>query len=69
MYVQIDLVAMGSPLGVLFANFYSRSFKEKICPPQLKPPKCARYVDDILISAATQENILHSTSRKIDVFI
>lgn len=30
MYLQVDCVAMGSPLGVLFTNFYMCTIEERI---------------------------------------
>lgn len=50
---------MGSPLGVLFANFYMRSIEERLFArhPQLKPQIYARYVDDIFISVDTMSHI------------
>ena len=44
MYVQRDGIAMGSPLGPLFANFYMGSIEEKVFTenPQLKPALYSR---------------------------
>ena len=66
MYVQVDGVAMGSPLGVLFANFYMGSLEEKIFTqhPDLKPPLYARYIDDIFINASSEEHV----TQLIDIF-
>ena len=55
LYVQIEGVAMGSPLGPTFANFYmgdleQRTFKDK----SKKPHIYARFVDDIFVQV---ENI------------
>ena len=51
LYVQLDGVAMGSPLGVTFANFYMCDLENKILDnnPQLKPPIYCRYIDDIFV--------------------
>ena len=51
MRIQIDGVAMGSPLGPLFANFYMGSLEEKIFKdhPGMQPPIYARYVDDVFL--------------------
>ena len=59
MYVQTDGVAMGSPLGVLFANFYMGTIEENIfsSAPHLKPAIYTRYIDDIFISASSEEHI------------
>jgi hypothetical protein len=51
-YDQIDGVAMGSPLGPLFANIFL-SFHEKEwldnCPDSFKPIFFRRYVDDSFV--------------------
>ncbi len=51
-YQQIDDVAMGSPLGPLFANIFM-SFHEKSwlcnCPSAFKPLLYRRYVDDCFL--------------------
>ncbi|XP_045127711.1 uncharacterized protein LOC123514127 [Portunus trituberculatus] len=61
MYVQSDGVAMGFPLGVLFANFYMGVVEEKVFAenPDKKPAVYARYIDDIFINANTEEEVLH----------
>ena len=52
LYHQIDGVAMGSPLGPLFANIFM-SFHEKNllnnCPSSFKPILSRRYVDDCFL--------------------
>ena len=52
LYEQIDGVAMGSPLGLLFANIFL-SHHEKTwlenCPTDFKPHFYRRYVDDSFI--------------------
>ncbi|XP_045116825.1 uncharacterized protein LOC123507729 [Portunus trituberculatus] len=60
MYTQIDGVAMGSPLGVLFTNFYMGTLEEKVFSlhPELKPPIYARYIDDIFINTNSEANVL-----------
>ncbi|XP_076039454.1 uncharacterized protein LOC143024525 [Oratosquilla oratoria] len=57
MYMQCNGVAMGSPLGVLFANFYMEYIEEEMCWQQHhpKPGIYARYVGDIFISVNTEE--------------
>jgi PHD/YefM family antitoxin component YafN of YafNO toxin-antitoxin module len=70
MYVQIDGVAMGSPLGPLFANFYLGSIEEKVFQQHkdLKPSLYCRYVDDIFLTVSdhnqldTLKNIFESNS-------
>ncbi|XP_050707450.1 uncharacterized protein LOC126992689 [Eriocheir sinensis] len=48
MYCQVDGVAMGSPLGVLFANFFMGTIESMALKDQ-QPSIYARYVDDIFI--------------------
>ena len=46
-YIQIDRVAMGSPLGPLSANIFMISLDEAILPSIKKHvARCKRYVDD-----------------------
>ncbi|XP_069190365.1 uncharacterized protein [Procambarus clarkii] len=50
MYKQVDGVAMGSSLGVLFANFYLGSIEQRVLVDMdLKPAIYCRFVDDILM--------------------
>ena len=60
LYVQIEGVAMGSPLGPTFANFYmgeleSRVFENK----NNKPSIYARYVDDIFLQIENETQLMH----------
>ncbi|XP_076048070.1 uncharacterized protein LOC143029258 [Oratosquilla oratoria] len=48
MYKQIDGVAMGSPLGVLFANFFMGTIETKFLA-EVRPSIYCRYVDDIFV--------------------
>ena len=49
-YQQVDGVAMGSPLGPTFANFYMGHLENKVFNEHLnKPIIYARYVDDIFL--------------------
>ena len=52
LYQQVDGMAMGSPLGPLFANVFM-SFHEQIwlqnCPSSFKPVLYRRYVDDCFL--------------------
>ena len=48
-YMQIDGVAMGSPLGPHLANIFMNHMEKKWleeCPIQFKPVLYRRYVDD-----------------------
>ena len=60
LYEQIDGVAMGSPLGPLFANIFL-SYHEKNwldnCPTSFKPLYFRRYVDDCFIIFRSQEHV------------
>ena len=55
-YVQIDGVAMGSPLGVLLANFFMGSIEEEIFKETEKPDIYCRYVDDIFIKTKNYDD-------------
>ena len=48
-YRQIDGVAMGSPLGVLLANFFMGCVEEEVFANISKPEIYCRYIDDIFI--------------------
>ena len=59
-YQQIDGVAMGSPLGPLFANIFM-SFHEKSwlynCPSAFKPLVYRRYVDDCFLLFKSSDHV------------
>ena len=57
MYAQVDGVAMGSPLGVLFADFYMGVIEEKVFNEHPKPRSYFRYVDDTFVQADSFEEI------------
>ena len=57
MYTQIDGVAMGSPLGVLFANFYMGSVEERVFSSSPPPPTYCRYVDDTFVALREDADI------------
>ena len=49
-YQQTDGIAMGSPLGCIFANFYMSSLEIQTLNELNKKPKLySRYIDDILL--------------------
>ena len=59
MYVQIDGVAMGSPLGPCFANFYMGHIEAIVLNDLgLKPPTYGRYVDDIFVQITDESQII-----------
>ena len=49
LYLQTDGVAMGSPLGVLFANFFMGTIEELVFSATNKPDIYCRYIDDIFV--------------------
>jgi len=59
LYRQIDGIAMGSPLGVLFANAYLCELESRILEEvSAKPAIYKRYVDDIFIECDSEEQLL-----------
>ena len=56
-YCQIDGVAMGSPLGVLFANFFMGTIEEEIFSEHHKPQIYCRYIDDIFLKVDHMDQI------------
>lgn len=60
MYQQIDGIAMGSPLGCIFANFYMAKIETQVLN-QLHPPPAmyARYIDDTIILVRDEDQILN----------
>ena len=57
LYTQIDGVAMGSPLGVLFANFYMGIIEERVFSQNPPPQTYCRYVDDTYICVPHDDDI------------
>lgn len=58
-YQQIDGIAMGSPLGCIFANFYMATIESKSLENCTnKPTLYARYIDDILLIVNDEEQLL-----------
>ena len=58
-YIQIDGVALGSPLGRILANiFLSHHEKNWLnkCPIKFKPSFCTRYVDDTFVLFESSES-------------
>ena len=52
MFIQIDGMSMGSPLGPTFSNFYMANLENKVLSmPNMKPNIYCRYVDDIYTDA------------------
>ncbi|XP_076038488.1 uncharacterized protein LOC143023760 [Oratosquilla oratoria] len=58
MYRQVDGVVMGSPLGVLFANFYMGLVERRVLSvPHLRPFTYGRYVDDIFVKVRDRKHL------------
>ena len=57
MYVQVDGVAMGSPLGVLFANFYMGTIEERVFSAMPHPWLYYRYIDDTFVSIEDEKEL------------
>ena len=55
LFRQVDGVAMGSPLGVLFANIYMATVEERVFNEHEKPRLYCRYIDDIFITTRRAE--------------
>ncbi|XP_050725482.1 uncharacterized protein LOC127003111 [Eriocheir sinensis] len=55
-YCQIDGVAMGSPLGVLLANFFMGCVEEEVFKKLDKPDIYCRYIDDIFIKTENDDD-------------
>ena len=59
LYIQTEGVAMGSPLGPTFANFYMGDLERKVLDNSLhKPNIYARYVDDIFVQIENEEELI-----------
>ena len=71
MYVQVDGVSMGSPLGVTFANFYMSHLENQVFEnnPELKPTVYCRFVDDcfLVVSSTSEIDLLISQFRQNSV--
>ena len=63
MYYQTDGVAMGSPLGVLFAQAFMAAVEDEVLGsmPE-KPAIYCRYIDDIIIEVRGQDELQHLKS-------
>ena len=59
LFRQVDGVAMGSPLGVLFANMYMATVEERTFSEQQKPKIYGRYIDDIFITVQNNEDAIN----------
>ncbi|XP_066973126.1 uncharacterized protein [Macrobrachium rosenbergii] len=50
-------MAMGSPLGVLFANFYMSIVEERVFSKIPCPPQYYRYTDDTFVRVNSEEDL------------
>ncbi|XP_064086081.1 uncharacterized protein LOC135201133 [Macrobrachium nipponense] len=57
MYCQKDGVAMGSPLRVLFANFYMGEVEDRVFSQHRCPHTYRRYIDDIFAQANSEDKV------------
>ena len=58
LFQQIDGVAMGSPLGVLFANAYMCWVEDRVIPSFSRPLHVyKRYIDDIFVEIDNEETL------------
>ena len=59
MYVQVEGVAMGSPLGPTFANFYMGNLESKVFKDKEKKPSIyVRYVDDCFVQVESEKALI-----------
>ena len=59
LYLQREGVAMGSPLGPLFANFYMAHLENLVLSdPELTPSTYVRFVDDCFVDVRDTEHLL-----------
>ena len=62
LYLQREGVAMGSPLGPLFANFYMSHVENDVFSnPDIAPSTYVRYVDDCFVEAKDTAHLLSIT--------
>ena len=58
LFVQIEGVAMGSPLGPTFANYYMGDLEKKVFnEPNMKTSIYARYVDDTFVQIEDENEL------------
>ncbi|XP_066970171.1 uncharacterized protein [Macrobrachium rosenbergii] len=57
MFTQIENVAMGSPPGVLFANFYMGTVEQRVFKNSIQPRMYVRQIDDTFIIGDLREEI------------
>ncbi|XP_064098673.1 uncharacterized protein LOC135209835 [Macrobrachium nipponense] len=57
MFRQKDVMAMGSPLGVLFANSYMGTMEERVFTRMQQPHRYGRYIDDIFVQVDGEDEV------------
>ena len=57
---------MGSPLGVLFANFFMGTVEELVFTELNKPEIYCRYIDDIFVKTKDEEELLQLKTKLIE---
>ena len=58
LFYQIDGIAMGSPLGVLFAQAFMSSVEDEVLSDDsVKPHLYCRYIDDILVDVRDDDSL------------
>ncbi|XP_064089200.1 uncharacterized protein LOC135203401 [Macrobrachium nipponense] len=57
MYRQKDGIAMRSPLGVLFSNFYMGEVEERVFSQHRCPRTYGRYINDIFVQADCKDEV------------
>ncbi|XP_076030363.1 uncharacterized protein LOC143018659 [Oratosquilla oratoria] len=68
LFRQVDGLAMGSPLGVLFAYMYMAQVEEKVFNRQCSPGIYAMYIDDIFITNKSNQDVTNLISTFHDNF-
>ena len=68
LYYQTDGIAMGSPLGVLFAQAFMAAVEEEVLQDSsVKPTLYCRYVDDIFVEARDMPSLQRLKARLEEV--
>ena len=58
LYLQVDGVAMGSPIGVLFANFYMGMVERQVMEnSSVRPRLYGRYIDDTFVEVRDYQHL------------
>ena len=69
MYRQVDGVAMGSALGVTFANYYMAHIENTVISDlTVKPKLYARYVDDCFLVVEDEQHLEHVAIANVYIY-